>query len=86
MLCHNFTLRVSTGVYGSRILSSLYICNSYNMGKRDLPDIYAQAQGCGHIYQENPECPCYNHFRHSKDLPKTDVNNSASLYSNGYSL
>ena len=41
------------------------ICNSYNMGKRDLPDIYAQArglqaQGRGHIYQENPECPCYN--------------------------
>ena len=35
------------------------------MGKRDLPDIYAQAQGLqargrGHIYQENPECPCYN--------------------------
>ena len=26
------------------------------------------------------------HFRHSKNLPKTDVNNSASLYSNGYSL
>ena len=32
-------------------------CNSYNMGKRDLPDIYAQARG--HIYQANPECPCY---------------------------
>ena len=26
------------------------------------------------------------HFRHAKNLPKTDVNNSASLYSNGYSL
>ena len=25
MLHHNFTLRVSTGVYGSRILSSIYI-------------------------------------------------------------
>ena len=39
--------------------------NSYTMGKRDLPDIYAQARGPqargrGHIYQENPECPCYN--------------------------
>ena len=34
------------------------------MGKRDLPDIYApargpQAQGRGHIYQANPDCPCY---------------------------
>ena len=34
------------------------------MGKRDLPDIYAlarglQAQGHGHIYQANPDCPCY---------------------------
>ena len=40
------------------------ICNSYNMGKRDLPDIYAlargpQARGRGHIYQANPDCPCY---------------------------
>ena len=23
----------------------MYVCNSYNMGMRDLPDIYAQAQG-----------------------------------------
>ena len=38
----------------------LDICNSYNMGKRDLPDIYAQARGRRHIYQVNPECPCYN--------------------------
>ena len=30
------------------------------MGARDLPDIYAQARGRGHIYQENPECPRYN--------------------------
>ena len=30
------------------------------MGTRDLPDIYAQARGRGHIYQENPECPHYN--------------------------
>ena len=34
------------------------------MGKRDLPDIYAlargpQAQGRGHTYQANPDCPCY---------------------------
>ena len=43
---------------------SLDICISYNMGKRDLPDIYAlagglQARGRGHIYQANPDCPCY---------------------------
>ena len=45
--------------------AQLATCNSYNMGKRDLPDVYAQARGPqargrGHIYQENPECPCYN--------------------------
>ena len=49
----------------SSIKDCSFICNSYNMGKRDLPDIYAQARGPqargrGHIYQENPECPCYN--------------------------
>ena len=48
------TITLSTG---SEYAATL-ICNSYNMGKRDLPDIYAQARG--HIYQENPECPCYN--------------------------
>ena len=31
---------------------------SYNMGTRDLPDIYAR--GRGRIYQANPECTCYN--------------------------
>ena len=40
---------------------------SYNMGKRDLPDIYARALGpaalgLGHIYQANPSCPCYNYY------------------------
>ena len=29
------------------------------MDKRDLPDIYALARGRGHIYQANPDCPCY---------------------------
>ena len=38
---------------------------SYNMGTRDLPDIYVHALGpaalgLGHIYQANPSCPCYN--------------------------
>jgi len=40
------------------------ICNSYNMGKRNLPDIYGQAQGPQarggrHIYKATPDCPCY---------------------------
>ena len=35
------------------------ICNIYNMGKRELPDIYALARGRGHIYQANPDCTCY---------------------------
>ena len=53
----------STAVY-IYIYIYIYICNSYNMGKRDLPDIYAlargpQARGRGHIYQANPDCPCY---------------------------
>ena len=30
-----------------------YLFNSYTMATRDLPDIYAQARGCGHIYQTN---------------------------------
>ena len=38
---------------------------SYNMGNRDLPDIYTlalgpAALGLGYIYQANPSCPCYN--------------------------
>ena len=40
---------------------------TYNMGNRDLPDIYAHALGpaalgLGHIYQANPSCPCYNYY------------------------
>ena len=35
---------------------------TYNMGTRDLPDIYARALGLGHIYQANPSCPCYNYY------------------------
>ena len=42
----------------------VYVCIVCNMGKRDLRDIYAQAQGpqAGgqrHIYQATPDCPCY---------------------------
>ena len=43
----------------------VYMYITYNMGNRDLPDIYAHALGpaalgLGHIYQANPSCPCYN--------------------------
>ena len=42
-LRHNFTLRISTGVYGSRILSSLYIyiINSWYHSMNDLSYKYA---------------------------------------------
>ena len=47
------------------VLCTLVVYISYNMGNRDLPDIYARALGpaalgLGHIYQANPSCPCYN--------------------------
>ena len=59
------------------------LCNSYNMGMRDLPDIYAQARGPqaqrhGHIYQANPECTCYKCYiplpALYKNLPKLTGN------------
>ena len=42
---------------------------SYNMGNRDLPDIYTlalgpAALGLRYIYQANPSCPCYNLYIH----------------------
>jgi len=36
----------------------IYICNSYNMGLSDLPEIYARARG-----RAVPECKCV-YFRH----------------------
>ena len=38
---------------------------TYNMGNRDLPDIYAHVLGpvalrLGYTYQADPSCPCYN--------------------------
>ena len=56
---------------GLSIFSKLVVYITYNMGKRDLPDIYAlargpQAQGLGHIYQANPSCPCYNYYIYAK--------------------
>ena len=43
------------GVVNSRTLTF----NSYTMARRNLPDIYAQALGLGHIYQANPSWPWY---------------------------
>ena len=74
---------------GSNVVA---ICNSCNMGTRDLPDKYAQipraaglrAEGIHirHItstYVTSIMC----HFRHSKDLPKLMTYCSAYLYNNG---
>ena len=42
---------------------------TYNMGNRDLPDIYAHALRLGHIYQANPFCPClYIYTRHTHSV------------------
>ena len=47
------------------VVCTLVVYITYNMGNRDLPDIYTLALGpaalglrC--IYQANPSCPCYN--------------------------
>ena len=52
---------------GLKIFSKLVVYITYNMGNRDLPDMYAHALGpvalgLGHIYQANPSCPCYNYY------------------------
>ena len=49
----------------SDVVCTQVVYITYNMGNRDLPDIYAHALGpaalrLGHIYQANPSCPCYN--------------------------
>jgi len=41
-------------------LKIIYICNSYNMGTSDLPEIYARARG-----RAAPECKCV-YFRQIK--------------------
>ena len=46
---------------GLNIFNKLVVYITYNMGNRDLPDIYALARG-PHIYQANPSCPCYNYY------------------------
>ena len=54
----------------SDVVCTLVVYITYNMGNRDLPDIYTLALGpaalglrC--IYQANPYCPCYNLYIHT---------------------
>ena len=47
------------------VVCTLVAYITYNMGNRDLPDIYSlslgpAALGLRYIYQANPSCPCYN--------------------------
>ena len=47
------------------VACTLVVYITYNMGNRDLPDIYTlalrpAALGLRCIYQANPSCPCYN--------------------------
>ena len=47
------------------VVYTLVVYITYNMGNRDLPDIYTLALGPAalrlrYIYQANPSCPCYN--------------------------
>jgi len=49
------------------VLCTLVVYITYNIGKRDLPDIYTLALGpvalmLRHIYQATPSCPCYNYY------------------------
>ena len=55
------------------------ICLIY-MPKPEGADIYIRKIPSAHVITN------IFHFRHSKNLPKVDLNISASLYSNGYSL
>ena len=62
----NIVLIVSLNFFDlSDVVYTQVVYITYNMGNRDLPDIYAHALrpaalGLGHIYQANPSCPCYN--------------------------
>ena len=64
MYISNTALAILYMLHFENDMKQLYIY-TYNMGNRDLPDIYAHAlwptaPGLGHIYQANPSCPCYN--------------------------
>ena len=55
----------------SDVVCTQVVYITYNMGNRDLPDIYAHALGPAalgleHIYQANPSCPCYNLYIYAK--------------------
>ena len=45
---YNYLLLIISENVGN-LLHLYNIYNNYNMGTKNLPDIYAQAQGCGHI-------------------------------------
>ena len=55
----------------------MYICNSCNMGARDLPDMYARSPRAEGIHirritSAHVTSTMY-HFRHSKNLPNLQV-------------
>ena len=76
-------------------MTCLEICNSCNMGKRDLPDMYARspratgprAEGIHirRITSTHVTSTMY-HFRHFKNLPKLTSFCFAYLYNNEYSF
>ena len=86
--CFDFIQNVLTFTYIKYELFKYWeLCNSYNMGTRDLPDIYAQARGQArgheHIYQANPKCLCIYHFQHSiKICPNLQAAVIAGCYFN----
>ena len=75
---------IATGIYVIVIPWARGICLIY-MPKPEG----RRPEGAGIYIRQIPSAHVITnifHFRHSKNLPKTDVNNSASLYSNGYLL
>ena len=62
---YRFNCGIKKFLHLSDVTYTLVVYITYNMGNRDLPDIYAHALGpaalgLGHMYQANPSCPCYN--------------------------
>ena len=50
---------------------TLVVYITYNMGNRDLPDIYALARGP----QANPSCLCYNLYIYINATKSTNAKN-----------
>jgi len=51
-------------IISPRLYHNMSVCNSYNMGTSDLPEIYARGHTapdckCVAIFQANQKCPCY---------------------------